>query len=82
MFVRNFSAQKIKGSIRMAKNYSYKESKIISKKMTGTYNGATFDIEVDGEIKNVIDELKAFDGQFLEIAIKIKEENDLDSDDK
>lgn len=66
----------------MAKNYSYKESKIIAKKMIGIYNGATCDIEIDGEARNVIDELKAFDGAFLEMIIKIKEDNDLDSDDE
>lgn len=66
----------------MAKNYSFKERRVISKKMTGIYNGATFDIEVDGEIKNVINELKAFDGQFVEMTIRTKEENDLDSDDE
>lgn len=62
----------------MAKNYSYKESKIVSKKMVGTYNAETVDIEVNGEIKNIIDELKAFDGQYVEITVKVKEENDLD----
>lgn len=64
----------------MAKNYSYKESVVISKKMTGNYNSSTFDIEVDGEMKNVINELKAFDGQSIEMTIKVKKENDLDTD--
>lgn len=65
----------------MSKNYSYKESKVISKKMIGIYNAETVDIEVDGEIKNVIDELKAFADQPVEITVKVKEENDLDSED-
>lgn len=64
----------------MAKNYSYKENKTISKKMIGVYNAETVDIDVDGEVKNVIDELKAFNNQYVEITIKTKEENDLDSD--
>lgn len=46
--------------------------------MVGTYNAETVDIEVNGEIKNIIDELKAFDGQYVEITVKVKEENDLD----
>lgn len=49
--------------------------------MIGIYNAETVDIEVDGEIKNVIDELKAFADQPVEITVKVKEENDLDSED-
>lgn len=64
----------------MAKNYCYKESTIVSKKMVGTYNAETVDIEIDGETKNIIDELKAFNNQFVEITIKTKEENELLSD--
>lgn len=68
----------------MAKNYTFKESKVVSKKMVGTYNAKIAGIEVDGELKNLIDELKTFDGEFVELTVKTKEENDLgfDSDDK
>ncbi|MCI8605115.1 MAG: hypothetical protein HFE79_13395 [Ruminiclostridium sp.] len=68
----------------MAKNYTFKESKVVSKKMVGTYNAEIAVIEVDGEPKNLIDELKTFDGEFVELTVKTKEENDLDfdSDDK
>lgn len=61
----------------MAKNYYYKESTVISKKMVGAYNAETVDIEIDGETKNIIDELKAFNNQLVEITIKTKEENEL-----
>lgn len=52
--------------------------------MVGTYNAEIAVIEVDGEPKNLIDELKTFDGEFVELTVKTKEENDLDfdSDDK
>lgn len=50
--------------------------------MIGVYNAETVDIEVDGDVKNVIDELKAFAGQCVKIVIKVKEENDLGSDDE
>ena len=68
----------------MAKNYTFKESKVVSKKMVGTYNAEIAVIEVYGEPKNLIDELKTFDGEFVELTVKTKEENDLDfdSDDK
>ena len=35
--------------------------------MIGVYNAETVDIEVDGDVKNVIDELKAFAGQCVRI---------------
>lgn len=64
----------------MGKNYLYKESQVVFKKMAGIYNAETVDIEVDDKSKNVIDELKVFNGQFVEITVKIKKENDLGSE--
>ncbi len=68
----------------MAKNYTFKESKVVSKKMVGAYNAEIAVIEIDGEPKNLINELKTFDGEIVELTVKTKEENDLDfdSDDK
>ncbi len=52
--------------------------------MVGAYNAEIAVIEIDGEPKNLINELKTFDGEIVELTVKTKEENDLDfdSDDK
>lgn len=64
----------------MAKNYLYKESKVTTKKMSGFYDAEKHTIDVDGENRNIIDELKDFEGATIEIVIRIKEENDLSDD--
>ena len=61
----------------MAKNYTYKESKVTTKKLVGMYDAEKGIIEVDGEDKNLIDEMKDFEGAIVEVSIKIKQETDL-----
>lgn len=61
----------------MAKNYTYKESKVTTKKLVGCYDAEKHTIEVDGEDKDIIAELKDFEGAVVEVVIKVKEETDL-----
>lgn len=61
----------------MAKNYSFKESKVTTKKLAGVYDAEAHIIEVDGINKDVIEELKDFEGAVIEIVIREKTETDL-----
>lgn len=61
----------------MAKNYTYKESKVTTKKLVGMYDAEKHTIEVDGEDKDIIAELKDFEGSVVEVVVKVKEETDL-----
>ena len=61
----------------MAKNYTYKESKITTKKLVGVYDADRHIVDVDGEDKDILDELKDFDNAIVEIVVKEKEETDL-----
>lgn len=61
----------------MAKNYSYKESKVTTKKIAGFYDAEKHTVEVDGENKDIVEELKDFEGAVVEITVKVKEETDL-----
>lgn len=61
----------------MAKNYTYKESKVTTKKLVGMYDAEKHVIDVDGESKDIVAELKDFEGAIVEIVIKVKEETDL-----
>lgn len=61
----------------MAKNYSYKESKVTIKKLVGVYDVDTHTLEVDGEDKDILKELEDFNGAILEVTMKVKEETDL-----
>ena len=61
----------------MAQNYVYKESKVTTKKLVGMYDAEKHTIEVDGENKDIIAELKDFEGAAIEVVIKVKEETDL-----
>lgn len=61
----------------MAQNYIYKESKVTTKKLVGMYDAEKHTIEVDGEEKDIIAELKDFEGAAIEVVIKVKEETDL-----
>ena len=61
----------------MAKNYTYKESKVTTKKLVGMYDAEKHTIEVDGEDKDIIAELKDFEGAIIEVVIKEKSETDL-----
>lgn len=61
----------------MAKNYVFKESKVTTKKLVGMYDAEKHVIDVDGEEKDIVTELKDFEGAIVEIVIKVKEETDL-----
>jgi len=61
----------------MAKNYTYKESRVTTKKLVGMYDAGKCTIEVDGEDKKIIDEMKDFEGAIVEVSIKVKQETDL-----
>lgn len=61
----------------MAKNYSYKESKVTTKKLVCVYDVDTHTLEVDGEDKDILKELEDFNGAILEVTMKVKEETDL-----
>lgn len=61
----------------MAKNYSYKESKVTTKKLVGMYDAEKHVIDVDGENKDIVEELKDFEGAIIEVVIKEKSETDL-----
>ena len=61
----------------MAKNYTYKESKVTTKKLVGMYDAEKHTIEVDGEDKDIIAELNDFEGSIVEVVVKVKEETDL-----
>ena len=62
------------------KNYQYKETKITTKKLAGIPDTSRGVIEVDGEEKNIMDELKDFEGAPIEFVVKVKEETDLTED--
>lgn len=61
----------------MAKNYSYKESKVTTKKLVDVYDVDAHTLEVDGEDKDILKELEDFNGAILEVTMKVKEETDL-----
>ncbi len=61
----------------MGKSYSYKESKVTTKKLVGMYDSEKHVIDVDGENKDIVEELKDFEGTIVEVVIKVKEETDL-----
>lgn len=61
----------------MSKNYTYKESKITTKKLVGVYDSDKHTIDVDGDSKDIIEELKDFEGAVIEVVIREKSETDL-----
>lgn len=61
----------------MAKNYTYKQSKVTTKKLVGVYDAQNNIIDVDGDNKNIIEEMKDFEGAVVEVIVKVKEETDL-----
>lgn len=60
--------------------YLYRESRIVTKKLTGFYDADSHTIDVDGESKNIVDELKDFEGTIIEVVIKEKSETDLSNE--
>ena len=61
----------------MAKNYTYKESKTTTKKISGVYDAATHTIEAEADKRDVLKELEDFEGAIIEVTITVKEETDL-----
>jgi len=58
-------------------NYVYKKTTVTTKKLAGFFDGDTGIIEVDGEEKNLLKELKDFSGGYIEVVMKLKDEEDL-----
>ena len=59
------------------KNYTYKESKTTTKKISGVYDVATHTIEAEADKRDVLKELEDFEGAVIEVTITVKEETDL-----
>ena len=59
------------------KNYSYKKTTSINKKMSGTYDADYGVISSDDGDFNILDELKDFEGAEISVSIAVKKEEDL-----
>ena len=59
------------------KNYSYKESKTTTKKISGVYDTATHTIASEADNRDILKELEDFEGAVIEVSITVKEETDL-----
>ena len=59
------------------KNYTYKESKTTTKKISGVYDTATHTIESEADKRDILKELEDFEGAVIEVSIVVKEETDL-----
>lgn len=58
-------------------NYLYKKNTITTKKLAGIYDAEGGIINVDGEDKELLEELRDFEGAAIELVVKVKEETDL-----
>lgn len=58
--------------------FQYKKTQTINLKADGFIDIENMTIEVDGEIKNISTLLSDFDGSFVSLNIKTKEETELD----
>lgn len=63
------------------KNFSYKRTEITTMKAAGIIDASKMTIEIDGADKSLSNLLWDFHGAFIEINIKIKDEEDLDEPD-
>ena len=61
----------------MATSYSYKEVKTTTKKIVGWYDADKHSIEYDEIDRDILKELKDFNGGLIEVVVKVKEETDL-----
>jgi hypothetical protein len=61
----------------MASNYKYTRSTTTTLKVAGLVNVQDGTIEVDGEVKKIIELLKDFDSEEIELTAKIKTDEDL-----
>ena len=59
------------------KNYSYKESKTTTKKISGVYDTTNHTIESETDKRDILKELEDFEGAVIEVSITVKEETDL-----
>ena len=59
------------------KNYTYKENKTITKKISGVYDTATHTIASEADNRDILKELEDFEGAVIEVSITVKEETDL-----
>ena len=59
------------------KNYSYKESKTTTKKISGVYDTATRTIASEADNRDILKELEDFEGAVIEVSITVKEETGL-----
>ena len=62
------------------KNYTYKENKTITKKISGDYDTATHTIESEADKRDILKELEDFEGSVIEVSITVKEETDLSNE--
>lgn len=64
------------------KNYTYKESKTTTKKISGVYDTATHTIESEADKRDILKELEDFEGTVIEVSIVVKEETDLSNEEQ
>ena len=64
------------------KNYTYKESKTTTKKISGVYDTATHTIESEADKRDILKELEDFEGVVIEVSIVVKEETDLSNEEQ
>ena len=64
------------------KNYTYKESKTTTKKISGVYDTATHTIESETDKRDILKELEDFEGAVIEVSIVVKEETDLSNEEQ
>ena len=62
------------------KNYTYKESKTTTKKISGVYDTATHIIESEADKRDILKDLEDFEGAVIEVSIVVKEETDLSNE--
>ena len=62
------------------KNYSYKENKTITKKISGVYDTATHTIESEADKRDILKELEDFEGAVIEVSLTVTEETDLSNE--
>ena len=62
----------------MAKAFTYKRTTTTNMKVAGILSTDDMLIDVDGEIKSLATLLSDFDGEIVEIAVKTKDETELD----
>ena len=62
----------------MANPFSFKEVTTKTMKVIGIVDASRMIIDVDGEEKNISTLLSAFEGNNIEMVVKVKAESDLD----